>query len=50
VCLPLAIAGQPSVCAGVGAPKAFSNHALVSGEKTVSGSTPFTLARRYLPP
>ena len=50
VCLPLAIAGQPSCCAGVGARKAFSNHARVSGEKTASGSIPPTLARRYFPP
>jgi choline dehydrogenase len=38
-CSPLAIAGQPSACAGVGALKARSNHSLVRGEKTSSGST-----------
>jgi hypothetical protein len=37
-CPPEAIAGQPSACAGVGAANARSNHALVAGEKTSSGS------------
>src|SRR6266545_1181189 len=37
-CSPLAIAGQPSSCAGVGASKARSNQARVAGEKTASGS------------
>jgi hypothetical protein len=35
----VAIAGQPSAWAGVGAEKARSNHVLVAGEKTSSGST-----------
>ena len=39
MCLPLAIAGQPCSCAGVGASNEFSNHARVCGEKTESGST-----------
>ncbi len=36
VCLPLAIAGQPCSCAGVGASKAPSNQARVCGLKTSS--------------
>src|SRR5439155_16040737 len=45
VCSPVAIAGQPSRCAGVGSAKAWSNHARVSGLKGASGST----ASAYLP-
>ena len=37
--MPLAIAGQPMVWAGVGAPNASSNQARVFGLKTASGST-----------
>ena len=33
-CPPVAIAGQPSACAGVGASNARSNHVRVDGEKT----------------
>jgi hypothetical protein len=36
---PLAIAGQPSSCAGVGAAKLRSNQALVLAEKEASAST-----------
>src|SRR3954465_3802883 len=38
-CSPLAIAGQPSVCGGVGPANVRSNQARVAGEKTLSGST-----------
>src|SRR5262245_7662210 len=38
-CPPLSIAGQPSVCAGVGPSNARSNQARVADEKTLSGST-----------
>ena len=37
-CEPLAIAGQPSTCAGVGAANVRSNQARVPGEKTDNGS------------
>src|SRR5207245_6060890 len=46
VCSPVAIAGQPSRCAGVGSAKAWSNHARVSGLKGASGSTPSSLVTR----
>ena len=35
---PVAIAGQPSVCAGVASANAPSNQARVAGEKAASGS------------
>src|SRR5918999_1465609 len=44
VCLPLAIAGQPCSCAGVGPSKVRSNHSRVSGLKTESADTPSSLA------
>ena len=37
-CPPVAIAGQPSACAGVGAANVRSNQARVAGEKAASGS------------
>ena len=39
VCSPVAIAGQPSTCAGVGSENVRSNHVRVSGLKGASGST-----------
>ena len=36
---PVAIAGQPSSCGGVGPAKVRSNQARVAGEKQASGST-----------
>ena len=45
VSFPLAIFGQPSSCAGVGASNEFSNHVRVCGEKTSSAAT----CQEYIP-
>jgi hypothetical protein len=42
--LPLAIAGQPCSCAGVGPSNVRSNHSRVAGVKTDSAGTPSNLA------
>src|SRR5262245_28753759 len=47
---PRAIAGQPSVCAGVGPSNARSNQALVAGEKTPRGSTGLRVPRASYAP
>jgi hypothetical protein len=47
VCLPLAIAGQPCSCAGVGPSNVLSNHSRVSGVKTDNAPTLSNLAMPF---